>query len=85
MTKESPHPFPIIKNSPIQPDFLLICKRVSINIPIFIFHVFLLALLHRLQLTEVSRQQIEDELGIVNKEKADIIEQFQQVKHPTLK
>jgi len=63
---------------------LLICKRVSINIPIFIFHTLLLALLHRLQLTEVSRQQIEDELGIVNKEKADIIEQFQQVKNPTL-
>jgi hypothetical protein len=55
------------------------------NIPIFIFHIFLLALLHRLQLTEVSRQQIEDELSIVNKEKADIIEQFQQVKTQTLK
>jgi len=41
---------------------------------------FRLAILHRLQLTEVSRQQIEQELSIVNKEKADIIEQFQQVK-----
>ncbi|CAF5045944.1 unnamed protein product, partial [Rotaria sp. Silwood1] len=37
-------------------------------------------LLHRLQLTEVSRQQIEHELNIVNKDKAEIIEQFQQVK-----
>lgn len=37
------------------------------------------AILHRLQLTEVSRQQIEQELNIVNKEKAEIIEQFQQV------
>jgi hypothetical protein len=39
-----------------------------------------LALLHRLQLTEVSRQQIEQELSISNKDKAEIIEQFQQVK-----
>jgi hypothetical protein len=30
-------------------------------------------------LTEVSRQQIEQELNIVNKEKSEIIEQFQQV------
>ncbi|CAF4860155.1 unnamed protein product, partial [Rotaria sp. Silwood1] len=36
-------------------------------------------LLHRLQLTEVSRQQIEHELNIVNKDKAEIIEQFQQM------
>ena len=43
-------------------------------------HVFLLALLHRLQLTEVSRQQVEQELSAVNKEKADIIEQLQHVK-----
>jgi hypothetical protein len=43
------------------------------------FFVFL-ALLHRLQLTEVSRQQIEQELIISNKDKAEIIEQFQQVK-----
>ncbi len=43
------------------------------------FNLFFLALLHRLQLTEISRQQIEQELGHVNKEKAEIIEQFQQV------
>jgi len=42
--------------------------------------LFFLALLHRLQLTEVSRQQIEQELTISNKDKAEIIEQFQQVK-----
>jgi hypothetical protein len=42
-------------------------------------YLFLLAILHRLQLTEVSRQQIEQELNIVNKEKAEIIEQFQHV------
>ncbi|CAF0803068.1 unnamed protein product [Rotaria sp. Silwood1] len=36
-------------------------------------------LLHRLQLTEVSRQQIEEELNVVNKDKAEIIEQFQQM------
>jgi hypothetical protein len=41
--------------------------------------LFFLALLHRLQLTEISRQQIEEELCIVNKEKAEVIEQFQQV------
>ncbi|CAF4366798.1 unnamed protein product, partial [Adineta steineri] len=41
--------------------------------------MFRLALTHRLQLTEVSRQQIEEELSIINKEKADIIEQFQQM------
>ncbi|CAF4163203.1 unnamed protein product, partial [Rotaria sp. Silwood2] len=35
--------------------------------------------IHRLQLTEVSRQQIEQELSIVNKDKAEIIEQFQQM------
>lgn len=40
---------------------------------------FFVAILHRLQLTEVTRQQIEQELNIVNKEKAEIIEQFQQV------
>lgn len=40
----------------------------------------LLAIFHRLQLTEVSRQQIEQELSIVNKEKVEIIEQFQHVK-----
>ena len=39
-----------------------------------------LAILHRLQLTEVSRQQIEEELCLVNKEKSDIIEQFQHVR-----
>jgi hypothetical protein len=39
----------------------------------------LLAILHRLQLTEVTRQQIEQELSIVNKEKVEIIEQFQHV------
>jgi hypothetical protein len=44
------------------------------------FFFLSLALLHRLQLTEVSRQQIEQELSIVNKEKAEVIEQFQQVK-----
>ena len=41
--------------------------------------VRLLAILHRLQLTDVSRQQVEDELNAVNKEKADVIEQFQHV------
>lgn len=38
-----------------------------------------LALLHRLQLTEIARQQIEEELMIINKDKSEIIEQFQQV------
>lgn len=42
--------------------------------------LFLLAILHRLQLTDISRQQVEDELSLVNKEKADIIEQFQHVR-----
>lgn len=37
------------------------------------------AILHRLQLTELSRQQIEQELNIVNKEKTEVIEQFQHV------
>ncbi|CAF4826729.1 unnamed protein product [Rotaria sp. Silwood1] len=36
-------------------------------------------LLHRLQLTEITRQQIEQELNIVNKEKVEIIEQYQQL------
>ena len=44
------------------------------------FDVLVLAFLHRLQLTEITRQQIEQELNIVNKEKAEIIEQFQHVK-----
>jgi hypothetical protein len=35
--------------------------------------------MHRLQLTDVSRQQVEEELNLVNKEKAEIIEQFQHV------
>ena len=43
------------------------------NLPVSAIH-------HRLQLTEVSRQQIEEELSIVNKEKAEIIEQFQHVR-----
>lgn len=43
------------------------------------FYCFRLALHHRLQLTEVSRLQLEEELSIVNKEKAEVIEQFQQV------
>jgi hypothetical protein len=43
------------------------------------FYRCLLAIHHRLQLTEVSRQQIEEELSIVNREKAEIMEQFQQV------
>jgi hypothetical protein len=46
----------------------------------FTHYLFLLALFHRLQLTEVSRQQIEQELMINNKDKAEIIEQFQHVK-----
>jgi hypothetical protein len=43
--------------------------------------MFLLALLHRLQLTEMSRQQIEQELNINHKDKAEIIEQFQHVNY----
>ena len=58
----------------------LILKTRELNI-----HLFLLALLHRLQLTEVSRQQIEEELSATNKERADVIEQFQQVRYQTFK
>ncbi|CAF3320875.1 unnamed protein product [Rotaria socialis] len=36
-------------------------------------------ILHRLQLTDVTRQQIEQELNMVNREKVEIIEQFQQM------
>ncbi|CAM4772379.1 unnamed protein product [Rotaria magnacalcarata] len=36
-------------------------------------------ILHRLQLTEVSRQQIEQELNMINKDKSEVIEQFQQM------
>ena len=48
------------------------CRDLPFTMPIS-------AILHRLQLTEVSRQQIEEELCLVNKEKSDIIEQFQHV------
>ena len=46
---------------------------------IVIITCFLLAILHRLQLTDVTRQQIEQELNMVNRDKVEIIEQFQQV------
>jgi len=61
----------------------ILCSRDVITdllICCFTHHLFLLAIHHRLQLTEVSRQQIEDELNIVNREKSEIIEQFQHVK-----
>ena len=44
-----------------------------------IIFLCLLALLHRLQVTEVSRQQLEQELSIANKDKAEVVEQFQHV------
>ncbi len=58
-----------------------IVNEIIIN---YYFYVRFLAILHRLQLTEVSRQQIEQELSISNKDKAEIIEQFQQVKESIL-
>jgi len=50
----------------------------------FSFYSIFVALLHRLQLTEISRQQIEEELNLCNKERAEIIEQFQHVKNPKI-
>lgn len=54
-------------------------SKLEKKLLIIIIDYSLVAILHRLQLTEVTRQQIEEELIIGNKEKVEIIEQFQHV------